>query len=72
MRKTRKKPRGSHHRTSTSKPHHEADPATERKRFNFRQLRSNLERISRVVIHDYAIPLTRAIESRLLRLEQSL
>ena len=56
-------------RHSRSEVRHEKKAATQR---SFAVSTAKIKEFSKKVLHDYVIPMTRSIEHRLLRLEQSL
>ncbi len=62
--------------TKTQKKHHRADTRGDKKTATHRSTTSTattrIKEFSKQILHDYVIPMTRMIEHRLLRLEQSL
>jgi len=62
--------------TKTQKKHHRPDARNDKKTAAHRSTTSTattrIKEFSKRVLHDYVIPMTRIIEHRLLRLEQSL
>lgn len=66
--------------TKTQKKHHRQGPRSEKKHATERKvtpspisrIKEYSKELSRRIIHDYVLPMTRVIEHRLQRLEQSL